>query len=197
MRLKRLLDLSIAITAITLFMPIMGIICIILYFKLGRPILFRQQRPGLSGMIFTIYKFRTMTDKQNDCGELLPDADRILPIGHYLRRTSLDELPQLFNVLRGNMSVVGPRPLLLEYLERYTPEQNRRHEVKPGITGWAQINGRNTLSWNRKFDLDLWYVDHQSIWLDIKIISLTVRKVLRRDNINQRGQATAKHFIGR
>jgi sugar transferase EpsL len=164
--------------------------------KLGSPVLFRQQRPGQHGRPFTIYKFRTMSDVRDGQGNLLPDAGRLTPFGRFLRRTSLDELPELFNVLKGEMSLVGPRPLLTEYLDRYTLEQARRHEVRPGITGWAQVNGRNALTWEQKFALDVWYVDHLSFWLDLKILALTGWKVLRCEGISQTGHATMEEFFG-
>lgn len=164
--------------------------------KLGFPILFRQQRPGLHGKPFSLIKFRTMTNNRNSLKHFLSDAERLAPFGQFLRNTSMDELPELFNVLKGEMSLVGPRPLLMQYLERYTPEQMRRHEVKPGITGWAQVNGRNAIAWEQKFSLDVWYVDHQSLWLDLKIIAITVWKILKREGINQPGQTTAEEFMG-
>jgi len=164
--------------------------------KLGRPILFRQLRPGFKGKPFILYKFRTMKKKHDPRGNLLSDADRLTPFGRFLRSTSLDELLELINVLKGDMSLVGPRPLLMQYLGRYTPEQMRRHEVKPGITGWAQVNGRNLLTWEQKFEHDVWYVDHQSLWLDMKIIALTLWRILKREGINQPGQATAEEFKG-
>lgn len=164
--------------------------------KIGTPVLFTQERPGLYGKAFCVYKFRTMTNEKDTSGNLLPDADRLVPFGRFLRSTSLDELPELINVLKGDMSLVGPRPLLMEYLERYTPEQARRHEVRPGITGWAQVNGRNALSWEEKFQLDVWYVDNRSLWLDIKILFLTLWKTIKRENISQEGQATMSKFMG-
>ncbi|ABC78473.1 undecaprenyl-phosphate galactosephosphotransferase [Syntrophus aciditrophicus SB] len=164
--------------------------------RLGAPVFFTQQRPGLKGKPFFLYKFRTMTDARNSAGSLLPDAERLTRFGRFLRSTSLDELPELWNVLKGEMSLVGPRPLLMEYLGRYTLEQARRHEVRPGITGWAQVNGRNTLSWEDKFKLDVWYVDHVSISLDIRIIVMTIWKIFKREGINQPGQATAEKFMG-
>lgn len=164
--------------------------------RLGYPILFTQTRPGLHGKPFTIYKFRTMTDERDADGKLLPDSDRLTRLGRFLRSTSLDELPELFNVIKGEMSLVGPRPLLMQYLNRYTPEQARRHEVRPGITGWAQINGRNALSWEEKFALDVWYVDNCSLWLDIRIIALTIWKVFRREGISHQGEATMPEFKG-
>jgi lipopolysaccharide/colanic/teichoic acid biosynthesis glycosyltransferase len=164
--------------------------------QLNFPILFRQPRTGLNGKIFNIYKFRTMTDDCDKDGILLPDELRLTKFGKFLRSTSLDELPSLWNVLKSDMSLVGPRPLLLEYLTLYSTQQARRHEVKPGITGWAQVNGRNAITWGEKFDLDVWYVDNQSIWLDIKILWLTVKKVIMRDGINQVGQSTMENFKG-
>ncbi len=164
--------------------------------SLGRPVFFRQLRPGLHGLPFQMIKFRTMTDACGPSGQLLPDSDRLTPFGRFLRSSSLDELPELWNVLKGDMSLVGPRPLLMEYLPLYSPEQARRHEVRPGITGWAQVNGRNALSWEEKFKLDVWYVDHHSRWLDIKILWLTVRKVLVREGISGEGEATMSKFTG-
>lgn len=193
---KRLFDLGITISATLLLSPLIVFIAILAHIRLGRPILFTQTRPGLHGKPFTIYKFRTMTNERDADGHLLPDAQRLTPFGRFLRSTSLDELPELFNVLKGDMSLVGPRPLLMQYLDRYTPEQARRHEVRPGITGWAQINGRNALSWEEKFALDVWYVDNCSLWLDIRIIALTVWKVLRREGISHQGEATMAEFDG-
>lgn len=164
--------------------------------KLGSPVLFRQVRPGLHGEPFEMVKFRTMTDARDASGALLPDAQRLTPFGRFLRASSLDELPELWNVLKGEMSLVGPRPLLMEYLPLYSPEQARRHEVRPGITGWAQINGRNAISWADKFALDVWYADHRSLWLDVRILWLTVRKVLVRDGISAAGEATMPRFEG-
>ena len=164
--------------------------------KLGSPVLFKQVRPGLHGKSFKMVKFRTMTDERGLDGALLPDAQRLIPFGRFLRASSLDELPELWNVLKGEMSLVGPRPLLMEYLPLYSPEQARRHEVRPGITGWAQINGRNAISWADKFVLDVWYVDHRSLWLDARILWLTVRKVLVRDGISAAGEATMPRFEG-
>lgn len=161
---------------------------------MGQPVLFRQKRPGLNGKPFDLLKFRTMTEDRDEKGDLLPDRSRLTRLSRLVRSTSLDELPELFNVLKGDMSLVGPRPLLMRYLERYTPEQMRRHEVKPGITGWAQVNGRNALTWEEKFKLDVWYVDNQSFWLDLKIIALTIWKLIKREGINQPGQATAAEF---
>jgi sugar transferase EpsL len=163
---------------------------------LGMPILFHQKRPGYKGRPFYIYKFRTMTDASDSAGNLLPDSQRLTRLGRFLRILSLDELPELFNILRGEMSLVGPRPLLMEYLERYSPEQMRRHDAYPGLTGWAQVNGRNAITWQDKFALDVWYVDHWSFWLDIKIILLTIWKVIKREGISQPGQATTEYFMG-
>ena len=193
---KRALDLILTLVGLLVFLPVMAVVALILVSKQGRPILFRQQRPGLGGKIFTLNKFRTMRDAVDRNGRSLPDSQRLTRLGKFLRATSLDELPELFNVLRGEMSLVGPRPLLVEYLERYSPEQARRHEVLPGITGWAQINGRNALTWEEKFRLDVWYVDHWSLWLDVKIIFLTLWKVIRRDGINAPGHATMEEFRG-
>lgn len=174
----------------------MVVTAILVHWKLGSPVLFKQQRPGLHGKPFYLYKFRTMTDERDENGELLPDHLRLTPFGQFLRKYSLDELPQLFNVLKGDISLVGPRPLLMEYLELYTPEQARRHEVKPGITGWAQVNGRNAISWEEKFKLDVWYVDNRTFWLDIKILFLTVIKVLKKEGINQSEYVTMEKFTG-
>ncbi len=194
--LKRLFDLTLAIPSLILCAPIMLGIAILVRIYLGSPVIFRQMRPGLHGKLFTIYKFRTMNDTIGPDGKLLSDEKRLTKFGRFLRAWSLDELPELFNVILGDMSLVGPRPLLVEYLDRYTEEQARRHEVKPGITGWAQVNGRNALSWEDKFRLDLWYVDNWSPILDIKILLLTVIKVFRREGISQEGRATADKFMG-
>ena len=194
--LKRLFDILLASVAIVVFSPLMLAIALALRFTVGSPAIWRQQRPGLKGRPFTIFKFRTMSDAKGPDGALLPDAQRISRFGSFLRRISLDELPELLNVLRGEMSWVGPRPLLMQYLDRYTPEQRRRHEVKPGITGWAQINGRNAITWEQKFALDVWYVDHRSFWLDLKILCLTIWKVLKREGISEPGQATMSEFLG-
>lgn len=193
---KRLFDLTLALLALMLLSPVLLFTALAVRLGLGKPVLFRQPRPGYKGRIFTLYKFRTMRDAFALDGTPLPDAQRLTPLGRFLRATSLDELPELFNVLKGEMSLVGPRPLLVKYLPLYTPEQMRRHDVLPGITGWAQVNGRNALSWQDKFRLDVWYVDHWSLWLDVKILILTVWKVLRREGINQPGQATASEFDG-
>ena len=194
---KRFLDAVLAAAALILLSPVLLLIAGLARWKLGSPVLFRQQRPGLHGSPFSLLKFRTMTNARDSGGHLLPDEDRLTPFGQFLRRTSLDELPEFFSVLRGDMSLVGPRPLLMQYLDRYTPEQARRHEVRPGITGWAQINGRNALSWEEKFELDVWYVDHVSLWLDLKILILTAWKVLHREGISQEGHATMPEFMGR
>ncbi len=193
---KRLLDLALALPAIVVLSPLLACIALLARVRLGSPVLFKQIRPGLYGKPFTIYKFRTMTDARDAEGNLLPDAMRLTKFGRFLRTSSLDELPELLNILKGDMSIVGPRPLRMQYLGRYTPEQARRHEVKPGLTGWAQINGRNDISWADKFKMDVWYVDHQLLMLDMKIIGETVLKVLRREGISQRGQATAEEFMG-
>ncbi len=193
---KRLMDLALTVPAILILSPILILISLMVAVWHGFPVLFRQKRPGMHGEIFTIYKFRTMRNLLDSHGNPLPDAKRITRLGHFLRSTSLDELPELFNVLKGEMSLVGPRPLLVEYLPLYTPEQARRHDVLPGITGWAQVHGRNALTWEEKFRLDVWYVDHWSLWLDIKIIAMTIIKVLRREGISQPGQTTAEPFRG-
>ena len=193
---KRLFDLTIAIPSVISLSPLLIFIGILVRNRIGAPVLFRQVRPGLRGRPFVIYKFRTMTDKRDKDWNLLLDGDRLTRLGRFLRKTSLDELPELFNVIKGDMSIVGPRPFLMQYLDRYTPEQARRHEVKPGITGWAQVHGRNALTWEQKFEHDVWYVDHQSLWLDLKIIGLTIWKILKREGINQPGQATAEEFMG-
>ena len=193
---KRAFDLILAIPVFILLSPILVMIAIFDRLSLGAPILFRQQRPGLGGRPFNLYKFRTMTDVRDAKDVLLPDMERMTPFGRFLRGISLDELPELWNVIKGDMSLVGPRPLLMQYLDRYTPEQMRRHEVKPGITGWAQVNGRNAVTWEEKFKLDVWYVDHWSLWLDVKIIGRTIGKILKREGINHPGQATMEEFKG-
>ena len=195
-RAKRLFDLALTLPGLVLISPVMLAVAALVRWKHGSPVLFSQVRPGYRGELFTLRKFRTMTDARDPQGNLLPDAERLTPLGRFLRASSLDELPELFNVLRGEMSLVGPRPLLVEYLDRYTPEQARRHEVLPGITGWAQINGRNALTWEEKFRLDVWYVDHWSLALDLKILWLTLVKVFRREGISQPGHATAEIFMG-
>ena len=193
---SRIVDLVISIICLILLLPGMTVLGICIRLALSRPILYRQLRPGKHGRPFLMYKFRTMTDERDAGGNLLPDELRLTRLGKFLRATSLDELPELFNVLKGDMSLVGPRPLLMEYLSLYTPEQARRHEVKPGITGWAQVNGRNAISWEEKFRLDVWYVDNQSLWLDMKILWMTLVKVLRREGISQEGHATMEKFNG-
>ena len=193
---KRLLDMIAAVLALLLLAPVLALIAWQVRRKLGKPVLFCQVRPGLHGKPFEMIKFRTMTDERDAEGALLPDAQRLTLFGQFLRASSLDELPELWNVIKGDMSLVGPRPLLIEYLPLYTPEQARRHEVRPGITGWAQVNGRNAISWEDKFDLDVWYVDHPSLWLDTIILWMTVRKVLRRDGISLAGEATMTRFKG-
>jgi sugar transferase EpsL len=193
---KRVLDLILTITGLLILSPFLVIIAILVRVNFGSPVIFRQKRPGYQGKPFWIYKFRTMTNEVDDENNLLPDEQRVTHLGRFLRSYSLDELPELFNVLRAEMSWVGPRPLLIKYLERYSPEQARRHAVLPGITGWAQVNGRNALTWEEKFKLDVWYVDHWSFMLDIKILLITIGKVLRREGINQPGQATAEEFMG-
>lgn len=174
----------------------MLVISVLIYFNMGSPILFKQQRPGLNSKIFQIYKFRTMTDAKDKNGNLLPNDKRITRLGKILRKLSLDELPQLFNVLKGELSLVGPRPLLVDYLDLYTQEQSRRHDVRPGITGWAQVNGRNAISWEEKFEYDVWYVDNQSFWLDIKILFMTVLKVVKSDGVNKSQEVTMERFKG-
>ena len=193
---KRVFDLLLSIPGIILISPLLLALAVLVRIKLGSPVLFRQVRPGYKSQLFTINKFRSMTDQKSPDGSLLPDADRLPPFGRFLRSTSLDELPELINVLRGEMSLVGPRPLLTTYVQRYTPEQSRRQDVLPGITGWAQINGRNALTWEEKFQLDVWYVDHWSIWLDIRILALTLWKVIKREGISHPGEATASEFMG-
>lgn len=194
--MKRAFDFFMAALALLMLaLPLLGLIWLVRH-KLGSPVFFRQTRPGQRGKPFQMVKFRTMTAELGPDGQLLPDAVRLTQFGRFLRATSLDELPELWNVLKGDMSLVGPRPLLMEYLRLYSPEQARRHEVRPGITGWAQVNGRNALSWEDKFKLDVWYVDHRSLWLDIKILWLTVRKVLVREGISAPGDTTMPAFKG-
>ena len=194
--MKRIGDTLLILLILPLLLPTMLLLIWQVCSKLGSPVFFRQTRPGLWGRPFSMVKFRTMTDVRGADGQLLPDVDRLTAFGRFLRSSSLDELPELWNVLKGDMSLVGPRPLLMEYLPLYSPAQARRHEVRPGITGWAQINGRNELSWAEKFKLDVWYVDHRSLWLDIKILLLTVRKVLVREGISAAGEATMSKFTG-
>lgn len=193
---KRLFDLALAIPAIILLSPVFILVALLVRIKLGSPVFFRQCRPGLGGEPFTLFKFRTMNDARDAQGILLPDAERLTRFGQFLRSSSLDELPELINVLKRDMSLVGPRPLLMKYLELYTPEQFRRHDVLPGITGWAQINGRNALSWEQKFEMDIFYVEHRSFRLDVRIIALTFLKIIRREGISQPGHATAEEFTG-
>ena len=193
---KRLFDLLVTIPILALTLPVMGIIALVVWTVEGRPVLFSQERPGYRARIFRVYKFRTMRSTRDVHGNLLPDEMRLSRLGGFLRSTSLDELPELFAVLCGQMSLVGPRPLLVRYLNRYSPEQARRHDALPGMTGWAQINGRNALDWEERFRLDVWYVDHWSFLLDVKILFLTLGKVIRREGINQPGRATADEFMG-
>lgn len=190
------MDIAVSLGGLIFLSPVLVVLAVLVRRKLGSPVLFRQQRPGLNGKIFTMYKFRTMTDKRDGEGNLLPDEDRLPSFGKFLRSTSLDELPELINVLKGDMSLVGPRPLLVQYLPRYSTFQARRHEVRPGITGWAQVNGRNAISWEEKFSLDVWYVDNASFILDLKILWITVLKIMKREGISQEGQATMSEFSG-
>ena len=194
--IKTLVDRLAAAIALLLFSPVLLILAILIRVNLGSPIFFTQLRPGKNGRIFTFYKFRTMSDKRDKQGNLLPDSDRMTPFGSMIRKTSLDELPQLLNVLKGDMSLVGPRPLLPQYLDRYTPEQMRRHNVLPGITGLAQTNGRNTLDWDSRFKMDVFYVDNWSLWLDLKILFATVEKVIKKDGISKEGHVTCTEFMG-
>ena len=193
---KRLLDTSVTALGLVVLSPVLGAVALAVASRLGRPVLFRQIRPGLHGRPFEMVKFRTMTDVRGPDGELLPDADRLTPFGRFLRSSSLDELPELWNVLKGDMSLVGPRPLLMRYLDRYTSEQARRHEVRPGITGLAQVSGRNALSWEDKFALDVWYVDNRSLALDMKILAQTLLRVVRRDGVSAADHATMPEFTG-
>jgi lipopolysaccharide/colanic/teichoic acid biosynthesis glycosyltransferase len=194
--IKRLFDITLAFILIILFSPFYIIVSILILVKIGTPILFRQQRPGLHGKVFGIYKFRTMTNEKDENGTLLPDEQRLLGIGKIIRSLSLDELPQIFNVLKGDMSFVGPRPLLIEYLLLYNERQKKRHDVKPGITGWAQVNGRNAISWEQKFEYDVWYVENQSFLLDVKILWMTFLKVVKRSDISSSSSATMEKFEG-
>lgn len=193
---KRLFDLALTLPALLIAGPVMLVLALFVRALLGTPVLFRQERPGKNGVPFELLKFRTMTDARDAHGELLPDELRLPTFGRFLRSTSLDELPELWNIIRGDMSLVGPRPLLMRYLDRYTPEQARRHDVKPGLTGWAQVNGRNAIDWERKFELDVWYVDHCSFALDLKVLLLTLGKVLCRADVNTAGHASAPEFFG-
>jgi sugar transferase EpsL len=195
-RSKRILDLVLASLGLVILSPLILILTVLVRLFLGAPVLFRQERPGYKERPFQLYKFRTMTDSRDPAGRLLPDNIRLTSLGRFLRAWSLDELPELFNILRGEMSLVGPRPLLMEYLPLYSPEQRRRHEAYPGVTGWAQVHGRNALEWPARFALDVWYVDHWSFWLDIRILLMSVWKVLSREGISQPGQATTEYFSG-
>jgi len=193
---KRIIDFTLSVIGLLVFSPLLLVLFMMLAFANGGKVFFWQDRPGRNGKVFRLFKFKTMNDRTDSTGKLLPDKDRLTGIGRFIRSTSMDELPQLINVLKGDMSLVGPRPLLVKYLPLYTPEQARRHEVRPGITGWTQVSGRNSLSWEEKFKLDVWYVDHLSFALDIKILWLTLIKVLKREGINQAGQATMEAFKG-
>jgi len=193
---KRAFDFAAALVLVVALSPVLLLTAVVVALTMGVPILFRQERPGMRGRLFTLYKFRTMRKATAPDGTPLQDTQRLTAAGRILRAASLDELPELWNVIKGDMSLVGPRPLLVEYLPLYTPEQARRHDVLPGITGWAQVNGRNALSWEQKFSLDVWYVDHRTLWLDARILLLTVGKVVRREGISQAGQATAERFVG-
>ncbi len=195
-QIKRVLDIIISFIALVILSPLFLVIIVAVRKKLGSPAIFKQARPGIHGKIFTMYKFRSMTEERDEAGQLLLDEIRLTSFGKLLRKTSLDELPELFNILKGDMSFVGPRPLLVRYLDRYTEEQARRHEVKPGLTGWAQVNGRNAISWEEKFKLDVWYVDHWNLWLDLKIFFMTFAKVFRREGISASGEATMQEFMG-
>lgn len=196
MSVKRVLDIIGSSLGVVFLFPVMLVVAILVLAIMGRPVLFKQDRPGLGGKIFKLYKFRTMSDLKDDDGELLSDDKRLGRFGAFVRRSSLDELPELYNVLRGDMSLVGPRPLLVEYMNYYTPEQARRHEVRPGITGWAQVNGRNAISWDERFKMDVWYVDNKSFLLDIRILLMTVLYVFKREGISQEGHATMSKFTG-
>lgn len=193
---KRVFDLLLTFPTLLLLLPVLFVAFVLVRYNLGSPIFYKQKRPGKDGVPFTLYKFRTMRNDTNKNGTLLPDDKRLTGFGKFLRASSIDELPELWNVIKGDMSLVGPRPLLMQYLERYTPEQARRHEVEPGITGWAQVNGRNAITWEEKFKLDVWYVDNRSLWLDVKIILMTIWKILQREGISQPGQTTMKEFNG-
>ena len=194
--MKRAFDLILTLVTAIFWLPLLLVVALIVRIKLGAPVFFRQERPGLNGKPFRMVKFRSMTDARDANGNLLPDEDRLPAFGRWLRASSMDELPELFNVLKGEMSLVGPRPLLMQYIPRYNARQARRHEVPPGITGWAQVNGRNAIAWDQKFELDVWYVEHRSLWLDCKIILLTILKLFRRDDVNAPGSATMPEFMG-
>jgi len=193
---KRVFDIIASALALLLLAPVLAGAALLVALKMGRPVFFRQQRPGLDGKPFTMLKFRTMRDARDAQGRPLSDAERLTPFGRWLRATSLDELPELWNVLKGDLSLVGPRPLLMEYLPRYSETQRRRHEVRPGLTGWAQVHGRNAVDWNERFELDVWYVDHRSFWLDMKILAMTVRLVVSRRGVSAQGEATMREFMG-
>jgi lipopolysaccharide/colanic/teichoic acid biosynthesis glycosyltransferase len=193
---KNFFDFLVAVIVALIILPFFGVLYIFILIKMGKPVFFKQVRPGLNGKPFQMYKFRTMTNHRNPNGDLLPDAERLTPFGRFLRSSSFDELPSLWNVIKGDMSLVGPRPLLMEYLPLYNQEQARRHEVRPGITGWAQVNGRNAITWQEIFDFDIWYVDHHSFWLDVKILMITIKKVIIRDGISELGEATKSKFTG-
>ena len=195
-QLKRLIDVVASAAGLIVLSPLLIVVWLMVRRRMGSPALFRQIRPGLHGRPFKMIKFRTMRDAMGPDGQPLPDAERLTAFGRWLRATSLDELPELWNVLKGDMSLVGPRPLLMEYVPRYTPEQARRHDVRPGITGWAQVNGRNAVGWDQKFALDVWYVDRHTLWLDVKIIALTLRRIVQRDGISAPGSATMERFEG-
>lgn len=194
--MPRLFNILISLTGLVVAAPVIAVICVLVWRDVGWPIFFRQRRPGRHGVPFDLFKFRCMREAYDEQGRPLPDEERLTRFGRFLRSTSLDELPELWNVLKGDMHLVGPRPLLMAYLPLYTAEQARRHDVRPGLTGWAQINGRNAISWEEKFRLDVWYVDNRSLWLDLKILALTVYKVLRAEGISQEGQATMERFMG-
>lgn len=195
--IKSVLDRFVAAIALLMFSPLILIVAIAIYFRMGSPLIFSQPRPGKDGKIFRFYKFRTMTDERDAKGNLLDDEQRLTAFGEFLRESSLDEIPQLWNILKGDMSLVGPRPLLVRYLERYSSQQARRHEVKPGITGLAQVKGRNAITWEEKFQLDVWYIDNWSLWLDLKILVMTFVKVLRKEGIDEEGQVSSSEFLGK
>lgn len=194
--MKRAFDLIVSVTVLLLTLPLTGIIAIIVMLKMGRPVLFKQRRPGLYGQPFILYKFRTMTDEKDEHGQLLSDTERLTSFGIFMRSLSLDELPQLLNVIKGDLSLVGPRPLLMDYLVLYNEKQKKRHTVKPGITGWAQVNGRNTITWEEKFEMDVWYAENRTFLTDMRIIFMTVKKVIEREGITEEGESTATAFEG-
>lgn len=194
--MKRLFDIVVSGILLVVLSPLLAALTLIVLIQLGRPVFFRQLRPGLAGKPFELIKFRTMSEERDSTGALLPDGQRLSPLSRFLRSSSFDELPELWNVLKGEMSLVGPRPLLMEYLPLYSPAEARRHDVRPGLTGWAQINGRNAVSWEERFKLDVWYVDHHSMWLDLKILMRTVSQVLKRSGISEEGEATMSRFKG-